>query len=79
MLDQPKELQHYSTNRWAKNKQTRLGAAQRAHRRTAPLVPMRVKCLTESELMKISFGATIVLTTQQLHRISGKGGGQRDP
>ena len=75
MLDHLEEMQHYNTNRRAKHKQSRLAAP----RRTAPLVPMRVKCLTGVEVMKMSFGTNIVPATQQRHRIEGKRGGQRDP
>ena len=40
---------------------------------------MKLRTLDEPDVIKMSFGANIVPSTQQLYRISGKGGGQRDP
>ena len=51
----------------------------RPQKRIVPLVPMRLRTLGEPDVMEMSFGTNIVPSTQQLYRISGKGGGQRDP
>ena len=79
MLDHIQKMQLYNTNRWARKKQTRVCPLPRPRKRIVPLIPMRLRTLGEPDVMKMSFGTNIVPSTQQLYRISGKGGGQRDP
>ena len=75
MLDHIQKMQLYNTNRWARKKQTRVCPLPRPQKRIVPLIPMRLRTLGEPDVMKMSFGANIVPSTQQLYRISGKGGG----